>query len=66
MGSPKEIDHFVCLSCSEEFREPSFSEGPKTKNPETDVEDVRFKLSKCLCPHCMSDNIRPVAPGDQP
>ncbi len=66
MADPKEIDHFVCLSCSEEFREPSFSEGPKTKNPETGVEDVRFKLSQCLCPHCMSANIRPVAPGDQP
>ncbi len=55
-----QIDHFHCLACDRDFDKPSFSEGPKTKNPETGVEDVRFKLAKCLCPHCLSSHIEPV------
>jgi hypothetical protein len=59
----RDIDGFRCLHCDANFRKPSFSEGPKTVNPDTGVEDVRFKLSKCLCPECLSDHIRPTLGG---
>jgi hypothetical protein len=56
-------DGFRCLSCGAEFDEPSFSEGPKTVNPDTGIEDVRFALAKCLCPECLSDQLRPTRAG---
>ncbi len=52
-----------CRDCGAIFEEPSFSEGPKTKNPETGVEDVRFAQSLFMCPECLSTNIR-EDPGD--
>jgi hypothetical protein len=55
-----QIDHFHCRACDRDFDKPSFSEGPKTNNPATGVEDLRFALAKCLCPHCLSENIEPV------
>lgn len=62
MGEP-DFDGFRCLDCEADFRKPSFSEGPKTVDPETEVESVRFKLSKCLCPQCLSERIRPTKDG---
>ena len=46
-----------CRDCLQVFERPSFSEGPKTKNPETGVEDVRFAQSRVMCPFCMSQRI---------
>ena len=63
MGEPARMDGFRCMDCDADFREPSFSEGPKTKNPVTEIEDVRFALSKCLCPECMSERVRPTLKG---
>lgn len=60
---PQDIDGFRCLDCEATFRKPSFSEGPKTVDPETEVESVRFKLSKCLCPECRSGRIKPTRGG---
>ncbi len=31
------MDGFRCMDCDADFQEPSFSEGPKTKNPVTEV-----------------------------
>jgi len=56
----QDIKGFHCLACDASFYKPSFSEGPKTVNPDTGVEDVRFKLAKCLCPECLSSHIEPV------
>ena len=55
-----------CQSCRAEFRTPSFSEGPKTKDPETGVESVRFAASLNLCPECMSHRIAPIPQVRQP
>jgi len=48
-----------CRDCQAEFQEPSYSEGPKTVNPETGVEDVRGALPWFMCPNCLSRNIEP-------
>jgi hypothetical protein len=50
-----------CLDCQAEFPEPSYSEGPKTVNPATGVEDRRGALPWFLCPTCLSRNIEPIA-----
>ncbi len=49
-----------CRDCQATFSEPSFSEGPKTINPATGVEDLRFSLAWFLCPTCLSRNIEPI------
>ncbi len=48
-----------CRDCGADFREPTFSEGPKTINRTTGVEDVRFALAWYQCPECLSRNIEP-------
>ena len=50
-------DGWICHNCRSRFAEPSFSEGPKTKDPETGVESVRFEKSRLLCPVCLSPHI---------
>lgn len=49
-----------CRDCRAEFDEPTFSEGPKTVDPTTGIESVRFALAWFQCPACLSRNIEPV------
>jgi hypothetical protein len=53
-----------CLDCRAEFLEPTFSEGPKTVDPTTEIENVRFARAWFQCPACLSRNIAPVASRD--
>ncbi len=56
-----------CLNCRSNFEEPSFSEGPKTKDPATGVESVRFQKSRLICPVCFSPKIeKPVELAPRP
>jgi len=55
-----------CRKCLSTFAEPSFSEGPKTKHPETGVESVRFKKSRLLCPVCFGLDLQPPALAEHP
>ena len=57
---------WLCDDCGQETANPSFSEGPKTTDPATGVESVRFKLARHLCPSCLSPNIKPIPAVDQP
>ena len=50
-----------CLDCRAEFDEPTFSPGPKTVDPTTGIENVRFARAWFQCPACLSRNIEPVA-----
>ncbi len=49
-----------CRDCGAEFAEASYSEGPKTMNRKTGVEDVRGARAWYQCPECLSRNIEPV------
>lgn len=49
-----------CRDCGATFGEPSFSEGPKTVDPKTGIENVRFALAWFMCPECLSRNIEPI------
>ncbi len=49
-----------CRDCQATFAEPSYSEGPKTVNPATGVEDLRGALPWFMCPECLSRNIEPL------
>lgn len=51
---------WLCLDCDLETGDPSFSEGPKTTDPKTGIQSVRFKLSRFLCPFCFSPRLKPV------
>ena len=48
-----------CRDCQAEFAEPSFSEGPKTTDPATGIESVRFAQAWFMCPERFSTNIEP-------
>ncbi len=55
-----------CRDCRATFGEPSYSEGPKTRNPETGIEDVRGALPWFQCPECLSRNIEPIQEDARP
>ena len=48
-----------CLDCRAEFREPTFSEGPKVWDDGLQAV-VRFRLAWYQCPACLSRNIEPI------
>ncbi len=52
---------WLCNVCAAVFSKPSFSEGPKTMNPATGVEDLRYAQALLLCPECLSPNIQRLA-----
>ena len=49
-----------CRDCRAEFAEPTFSEGPKTIDSKTGIQNVRFALAWYQCPECLSRNIEPI------
>jgi hypothetical protein len=55
---------FYCHACGARFDKPSFSEGPKTLDPETGIESVRFAEARHLCPECLSPGIAGPANPD--
>lgn len=50
-----------CRDCRAKFAEPTFSEGPKTIDSKTGIQNVRFALVWYQCPECLSRNIEPIS-----
>jgi len=48
-----------CKDCGHVCAEPSFSEGPKAIDPDTE-QVVRFLRCLYLCPKCLSTNLEPA------
>lgn len=48
-----------CKDCDHVCAEPSFSEGPKTTNPDTGIVE-RFMQCLNKCPKCLSTNLEPA------